>query len=414
MKILFVPFTPSLAHITRCLSVAGTMKAENNDCLFAVGVEGKDFIEKAGFTVSIVPEITSETFKNGRGWNWFTKKYFIDNLNAELKIIEEFNPDVIIYDFRFTSGLAARIKSKKSISIIHASALSLILNPKATASQIIAHEDLTLKKKFKEKIFQFIFPEVFIWFLRKPVKKIKPLLKQHHYTHINTVFDFLLGDLNLIADTIDFIPAGLKVPENCHIVGPLLWSGWDGDNDFPLPGAETKPIIYITMGSTIEAKSTILKLIGSIKDLPCNIIVSKGQTEFDPKELPENVFLYSRVPGNYVASISSLVIYHGGHETLMQVLSCGTPSLVIPVNPDQILVAKQIKKLGIGNYLKAANNLPMDKEPLKHFTMIEIKNEVVKVLENNQIKENCAKLKERLKKKAESKEYINFINSICQ
>ena len=327
MRILFIPFTPSLAHMTRCLSVAETMKAEKNECLFAIGIEGKEFIEKAGFNCTEIPEIDSVTFKNSRGWKWLSKNYFVENLNAELKIINDFNPDIIIYDFRFTSGLAARIKSKKSISILHASALSLILDTKTTANQIIADDDPILKKQLKDKIFQFIFPKVFTWLLRKPLKKIKPILKQYNHTNIKTVFDLLPGDFNLIADAPDFIPNGLQVPENYYIVGPLLWSGWNKDENFSIQELESRPIIYITMGSTIEAKPTLLKLIESIKELPYKIIISTGLTELRQENLPDNVFIYSYVPGNYVASKSSLVIYHGGHETLMQVLSCGTSML---------------------------------------------------------------------------------------
>jgi UDP:flavonoid glycosyltransferase YjiC (YdhE family) len=414
MKILFIPFAPSLAHMTRCLSIAETMKAEKNDCFFAVGIEGKNFIEKAGFNLSIVPEVDSDTFKNDRGWNWLTQRYFIENLNAELKIIDDFNPDIIIYDFRFTTKLAAHIKSIKSFSIVHASALSLIIDPQSAATRIIADYNPNHRKRLKNKIFEFIFPKVFKMLLGRPIKKIRPILKQYNCTGIDTLFDLLLGDFNLIADTIEFIPNGLQVPQNCHLVGPLTWSGWDKDSSFPLPELTDKPIIYITMGSTVEAKPTILKLVESLKGLPYNIIISKGQTEFNKEEIPDNVFLYSYVPGNYIASKSSLAIYHGGHETLMQVLSNGIPSLVIPVNPDQILVAKQIKSLGIGNFLKHPKSSLVDKQPLNYFSTNEIKNEVLKIIDDKQCKNKCETMKGSLNKMIESKECLKIINYCCQ
>lgn len=84
MKILFVPFAPSLAHITRCLSVAETMKSEGNDCFFAVGIEGKNIIEKAGFGLAVVPEVDSETFKKEDGRSLTAP----DELLQMLEIIE--------------------------------------------------------------------------------------------------------------------------------------------------------------------------------------------------------------------------------------------------------------------------------------------------------------------------------------
>jgi UDP:flavonoid glycosyltransferase YjiC (YdhE family) len=414
MKILFIPFTPSLAHITRCLSIADTMRADHHDCRFAVGIEGKDFITKAGYNVVIVPEIDSATFKTSNGWKWLTKKYFLDNLNAELKFIDEYNPDIIIYDFRFTSKLAAWIKSIKSYSIVHASALSLIIDRKNTVHKIIAGDNPTHKKNSKDRILGFIFPKVFKMFMSKPVKNIRSVLKQYDFRDIDVIFDLLNGDFILIADTIEFIPEGLKIPENARLVGPLTWTGWDNDKIFQLPGPAEKPIIYITMGSTVDAKPTILKLINSLKELPYTIIISTGQTEFDKNTVPDNVFLYSYVPGNFIASKSSLVIYHSGHETLMQTLSNGVPSLVIPVNPDQILVARQIRSLGIGNYLRHPKSFIQDKEPLKYFSTNEIKEEVLKMINDERYNLKCKALQKCLTKAIESKKYMEIITAEAQ
>jgi UDP:flavonoid glycosyltransferase YjiC (YdhE family) len=410
MKILFIPFTPSLAHMTRCLSIAETLKAKDNECMFAIGTEGKDFIEKAGFSTKTIPEIDTESFKNDRGWKWFTKKYFLDNLQAELVIIDEFNPDIIIFDFRFTTALSAKIKSKRSISILHASAVSLILETKRTAVEIISFNDSSSDNSIKSKILQLIFPKVFGYFVKKPLRKIKSILKSHNYTNVRTIFDLLLGDINFIADIPEFIPEPLKLPENFYIVGPLTWSGWDKDENFSFEGIDSKPIIYITMGSTIEAKPTLLKLIESLKDLPYNIIISKGKNELNLPEKLENVYQYTYVPGKLVASKSSLVIYHGGHETLMQVLSCSVPSLVIPVNPDQLLVAKQIKKLGIGDYLKHHHSFPMEEQPLSLFSNKDISDKVIEIINNKQCKQKCESMKDIMINYISSKDYLKYIN----
>jgi UDP:flavonoid glycosyltransferase YjiC (YdhE family) len=115
------------------------------------------------------------------------------------------------------------------------------------------------------------------------------------------------------------------------------------------------------------------------------------------------------VPGQKIASKSSLVIYHGGHETLMQVLLAGVPSLVIPVNPDQILVAKQIKKLGVGNYLKYPGSFPMEQDPLNKFTINEITDEIVRIINDGECKQKCRLLKKVMLDYINSKEYIKQI-----
>ena len=170
MKILLAPFAPSLAHITRCLLIAERLKDEKHECLFVVGVEGKNVIEKAGFKTVPVPEVDSVTFRKDRGWKWLTKDYFRENLLAELQIIDKFNPDHIITDFRFTTCTAASIRKKRSVSILHATAASLMLQPKCTARSIISLGDNEDKFKFRESILKRLFPEVFHFFIRRPIE----------------------------------------------------------------------------------------------------------------------------------------------------------------------------------------------------------------------------------------------------
>jgi UDP:flavonoid glycosyltransferase YjiC (YdhE family) len=409
MKILFVPFAPSLAHMTRCLSIAENLNSAGNSCLFAIGSEGKDFIEKAGFKTVFLPEIDSLTFKNDRGWKWLTKEYFANNLNAELKIIDTFNPDLIIFDFRFTTALAARIKSKRSISILHANALSLAINPVKTALEIISTEDSDTLPSFRDKIFKFIFPKVFKIFIKKPISKIRPILFKNNYSHINTVFDLLLGDQNFIADIPEFLPKNLVLTDNCFVVGPLTWSGWSKDDSFDFSKFDSRPLIYITMGSTVDAEPTLIKLIEALRNLSYNIIVSKGSANIEIADVPRNLYIYDYVPGNLVTSKSVLAIYHGGHETLMQVLSAGIPSLVIPVNPDQILVAKQIKKLGIGNYLKHPKSFPMEQNPLSRISISDISNEITRIIDDKKCHEKCLEMKAIMDRYIVSKEYLNLI-----
>ena len=205
----------------------------------------------------------------------------------------------------------------------------------------------------------------------------------------DTLFELLRGDQVFIADLPDLIPEDLVLPDNFKVVGPLTWTGWERDDNFPVEKFRSKPVLYITMGSTIDAETILLKLIQSVCDLPYNIIISTGSIPPVLSEVPDNVHLFSYVPGNYVASISSLVIYHGGHETLMQVLACGIPSLVIPVNPDQILVARQIRMHGLGDYLKYPGSFPMEKDPLKKFTPDVIASSVKKIITDPKYQEKC-------------------------
>ena len=408
MKTLFFPFAPSLAHLTRCLSLAETLQGLNHECLFAVGPEGKSLVEKAGYVTRCVPEVESAVFKNSRGWGWLNENYFTANLEAELSIIDEFKPDRLVFDFRFTSALAARIKSIPSISLMHGNSVSLILDPMQTATELITAGNRAGPLSVKNRIFQYLFPKFFCHFIRTPVNRIKPLLRKYGMTDARTVFDLMRGDVNLVADIPEFIPEWIRLPENYIITGPLLWSGWDNLNYIPFKGIFTRPLIYITMGSTVEPGSTLSKLIDSLKDLPFDFIMTMGKEIAEFAAVPSNFHIYPFVPGKKIAAKSALVICHGSHETMMQVTASGTPSLLIPVNPDQVMVAWQVQRLGIGSCLNRPGSFPMNRDPLKTYSGVEIVKKVSRLVDDMECRQKCLEIKKSVTGFIENKEYLKF------
>ena len=54
MKALFVPFAPSLAHVSRCLAVAEAWRAKGHTAIFAVGPEQADLVRGAAPLPSIM------------------------------------------------------------------------------------------------------------------------------------------------------------------------------------------------------------------------------------------------------------------------------------------------------------------------------------------------------------------------
>ena len=57
MSSLFVPFAPSLAHVSRCLAVAEAWCTQGHTAMFAVGTERVKMVKKAGFEAHPLPEV---------------------------------------------------------------------------------------------------------------------------------------------------------------------------------------------------------------------------------------------------------------------------------------------------------------------------------------------------------------------
>jgi UDP:flavonoid glycosyltransferase YjiC (YdhE family) len=116
MKALFVPFAPSLAHVSRCLAVAEAWRAKGHVAVFAVGPERTEMVQTAGFEAHPVPEVPGAIFRTDRGFQWLTREHFIQNLVVEQGILADVNPDVVVFDFRFTTGMSARLAGLPSVS----------------------------------------------------------------------------------------------------------------------------------------------------------------------------------------------------------------------------------------------------------------------------------------------------------
>lgn len=396
-RALFIPFAPSLAHVSRCLSVAEAWRERGHRAIFAVGPERIEMVQGAGFTSHTLPEVPGATFRTARGFRWLTPGYFATNLAAERRVLDEVEPDLVVFDFRFTTASSAQLAGLPSASILHGNGLRLALQPGGTARQLVGDRgDLRGLAALRVRFLQWVFPFAFRAFMRRATRRLSAALEAHRLPQVTSPFEFLLGDEILIADIAPLLPDDL--PPNGHVVGPLFWSGWAG----PAPWLEEldgRPLVYVTMGSTIEASAALVKILAALRDAPYGIVASAGSLSLPPDlQWPDHVRLFPTVPGATVAQRCSLIVHHGGHETLLQGLAAGVPSLILPANPDQILVAQEAVALGVGRSLWRPAIFPLGSQALEQITPEQIRSEIDSVL----LDQGCARACEFLRQEIET------------
>jgi UDP:flavonoid glycosyltransferase YjiC (YdhE family) len=258
MKALFVPFAPSLAHVSRCLAVADAWRERGHVAIFAIGAERSALVHSAGFDARPVPEVAGAVFRADRGLRWFSPTYFSDNLAAEQAILAEVDPEIVVSDFRFTTSLSARLAGRPTVSILHGNALRFALHPRETARLLIGDRGSAKGiAALRVLILRQLFPIVFQLVMRVVARRWAPLLKAYGCPPVNSPFELLLGDEMLVADLPDLLPP--KLPPHTHIVGPLMWSGWEQPASW-LDEFDNRPLVYVTMGSTVEAQAVLIKM----------------------------------------------------------------------------------------------------------------------------------------------------------
>lgn len=395
MKALFIPFAPSLAHVSRCLAVAEAWCAQGHTAIFAVGAERVEMVQNAGFETHSLPEVPGTVFRADRGFRWLTREYVTQNIKNEQAILAEVQPDIVIFDFRFTSALSAHLAGLPSVSIVHGNALRLALRPRETAQLLVGDSKNTRGiVALRWRLMRRLFPIGFQLVMRFAVRPVNVMRKKYGLRPVNSPFELLLGDEIIAADIPSLLPS--ELPSNCSIVGPLMWSGWARPVPW-LDELDTQPLIYVTMGSTVKAQSALVKIIDALYDAPYNVIVSTGSLSLPTDlRLPSHIRIFSTVPGETVLQRYAAVIHHGGHGTLMQVLKAGVPSLMLPANPDQLLVSQQAQALGVGHTLWRSNGLPIGNSALDKMNSSQIRCAIDELIIDQDCLRACQELRQEV------------------
>ena len=397
MKALFVPFGPSLAHVSRCLAVAEAWCAQGHTAVFAVGTERVEMVQNAGFETHSLPEVSGKVLRTARGFRWVTREYVAQNMRDEQRILADVQPNVVAFDFRFTTALSAHLAGLASVSIVHGNLLRLALQPRETA-QLRLGDSKNARGivALRLRVLRWLFPIASQFVMQLAVRHVNVVRKRYGLQPVNSPFELLWGDEIIVADIPCLLPS--ELPSNCSIVGPLMWSGWARPEPW-LDELDTQPLIYVTMGSTVEAQSALVKIIDALRNAPYNVVVSTGSLSLPPDlRLPTHIRVFSTVPGEAVIRRSTAVIYHGGHGTLMRALKAGVPSLMLPVNPDQILVAQQAQALGFGYTLWRADGSPMGNKVLDEITSSQIRRAVDKVISDQDCVRTCKVLEQEIER----------------
>ncbi|MEW4455309.1 glycosyltransferase [Bremerella sp. JC817] len=143
-------------------------------------------------------------------------------------------------------------------------------------------------------------------------------------------------------------------PQRLHFTGPWHRAARDDQAiDFPWDWLDGRPLIYASMGTLQNAVPHVFRaIIDAVKDLPVQLVLSKGGGEVDvPGNIPANILLVEKAPQLRLLEKASLVITHAGMNTTLECLAYGVPMLCLPVTNDQPGVAKRVEYHGSGRVI---------------------------------------------------------------
>jgi UDP-N-acetylglucosamine--N-acetylmuramyl-(pentapeptide) pyrophosphoryl-undecaprenol N-acetylglucosamine transferase len=329
-----------LGHAGRCIPIAGRLIEKGAEVLFSTYRDGVKYVEQAGFPVVKAPAVGfvvkadgtvdfRQTVANpGPILASFT---LTKQVEAEIKFMRAFEPDVVISDSRVSPLLAAKILDIPDICVLNQ--------------------------------FQIIIPR------RSRLLRLAKLVDTGALAMIGKLWTS--GATHLMIP--DFPPpyvlsaGNLRIPKayqrRVKLIGPILPVHPDD-----LPSKEElrsslgldvdSQLVYLPISGPAKERAYITGLLRRIVlDLPesYQVVMSLGYPNMSIRPIHKgNVSIYGWVPNRFeYLKACDLVVSRAGHGTLTQSICYGKPMVLIPTpsHTEQVNNALRVKELGIAEVL---------------------------------------------------------------
>ncbi len=301
MKIMLLICGEGLGHTSRCLALGKEFLAAGHEVCFGAYGYSKEMIERAGYKAS---EIPSEVKLVGEAGALDLKGSVEATLKNTkllggpkfLKFIKTTAPTVIVSDSYYLGALIGITRKIPVYIIINQSNMEEFFKDRGVPLRILGKMTKKFYNQIFEKVDKIIIPDF-------------PL-------------PYTVCKKNLSLTT--------KLGEKLFFSGPLLKNKYEEIEELPLK----KPHIVSLIGGFGYREPIFRKVLETAKLDPSIHYTLISGPSLDPSkitDLPENVELLKFIKDTYpYLKSSDAVIAPGGHSTMMEALSFGTPVLSFP------------------------------------------------------------------------------------
>lgn len=350
MKVLCIPYSHTLSHVSRPLAVAVELRRRGHEVIFAGEGSKISFIETAGFPVVPLyepdPVVLYGNIRKGK-LRFVSDDDITRMLRADSELYAAIRPDLVLSDGRFTAPISCHIAALPHAAIVNVSSTEYRALPYVPLFERLPEALVPRNSRFWKALDRLnLFLEMRIF--NQAMKTFTVLSKRYNLPTTITATNCLVGkDLTLLPDIPEYFPTR-NLPANYHYIGPLTLQ-----QSSRMPAwwetvlAQGKPIIYITMGTT-GLNEFFEKTVDYFRKTDVIAIITTGGQADITAALPDNIYCEEYLDGDAVMAAAALVVCHGGNGTIYQALLQGKPVVGIPTIPDQQFNMRQVNRLGVG------------------------------------------------------------------
>ncbi|GEM_PF-3685779 len=331
-RILFIP-AQGFAHVTRTLRLAEAFKTDYDIQI----ILSQDF----SFLADKL-QIKFRLFDIGKiDYQQIIKGNF-DSLSDEVKVAKEvalyeqaildFQPDVIVTSAAVNATIAIKKHGITHVSITDSCNV----------------EELKYGGNFNSEQIEMIKTEM--------MRSYNSVAEGFGVATANGLMDLMTGDFNVMPDLPYVFPLRERLP-NFEFIGPLTWQDSNGALDARIRIDRSKPLIYVSMGSSgkTEDMETLARILQ--KSSYQAIMTTGGTADLEKLKQFERPGFYIEkfIAGDQIirASDKTIVVCHAGLGTVYQAFENNTYGMItIPAHMQHDLISKRLTALGMARELR--------------------------------------------------------------
>ncbi len=381
MRIYFSSLGIGLGHVSRSVALAKRLASLGAEVAISSYGDALKFVERNNNGIKKV-------FYGGKPISWVMGPYgspdllktltnirdipkFIEHIRVELSNLEEFTPDVVVSDSRVSAIIAAKMMDVPVVTVLN--------QPKLLISPLVNEAIYKVIKGFYVKKMSKI-PEL----VEKALNTAMTLLWSSSESAI--IADFPPPDSISRAQTSN-LPR--RILAKTTFSGPLI--------EVKCKNRSEENVILILVSGPGEERESLARVLRDMleelsKSFPnFKVIISLGNPGSDEVIEKGNVLVYQWLPSDKkwkYLSEAKIVISRAGHTTISESLLCGKPLILIPTpkHTEKIENARSVANRGLGVLIDQSEVRGLLVRTIKH------------VMEDNTIKENVNKFKEKYRK----------------
>jgi UDP:flavonoid glycosyltransferase YjiC (YdhE family) len=336
MRLLLVPGNNSLSHVAKCLALTEALEARGHEVRTAVSRKHSSFLTQLSIEHAVLPDIQENDDSGFPSVEWFRDpRSIVHCVNAEVSLLEEYQPDRVLGVFRFT------LKSSAALAgVPYDSLLCGCMLPESREVLGFAPDEPGCDN-------QRIILDGFFRYAGSKLGRALGALGLEKTS--GDIRNNLRGERTFLWDFPEFVPLP-ATPGILH-VGPVSWSKWPYDpvdiDSILSPG---RPLAVLSFGTCTVCLSSTRRIIRVLIDLGYAVLLAAGGQRQFLNLMPPEPYLTIRsfAPLPKLLPHASLLVTHGGQLTMFEALQNRVPVVVMPFQPEQAHNGVCLERMGCG------------------------------------------------------------------